>query len=39
MEYFSTDNRLIFNNKELTNNEYKEINKLKNYKLDKLQEL
>ena len=40
LEYFSTDNRLIFNNKkELTNNEYKKINKLKNYKLDKLQEL
>ena len=40
LEYFSIDNRLIFNNKkELTNNEYKEINKLKNYKLDKLQEL
>ena len=40
LEYFSVDNRLIFNNKkELTNNEYKEINKLKNYKLDKLQEL
>ena len=40
LEYFTVDNRLIFNNKkELTNNEYKEINKLKNYKLDKLQEL
>lgn len=40
LEFFSIDNRLIFNNKkELTNNEYKQINKLKNYSLDKLQEL
>ena len=37
---YKMDNRLIFNNKkELTNNEYKEINKLKNYKLSKLQEM
>ena len=37
---YKMDNRLIFNNKkELTNNEYKEINKLKNYTLLKLQEM
>ena len=37
---FKLDNRLIFNNKkELTNNEYKQINKLKNYTLSKLQEI
>lgn len=40
LKYFSVDNRLIFNNKkELTNNEYKQINKLKNYSLGKLQEI
>jgi hypothetical protein len=40
LEFFSIDNRLIFNNKkELTNNEYKQINKLKNYSLGKLQEI
>ena len=40
LEFFSVDNRLIFNNKkELTNNEYKQINKLKNYSLGKLQEI
>ena len=40
LEYFSLDNRLIFNNKkELTNNELKQINKLKNYTLSKLQEI
>ena len=37
---YKMDNRLIFNNKkELTNNEYKQINKLKNYTLSKLQEM
>lgn len=40
LDYFDLDNRLIFNNKkELTNNEYKQINKLKNYTLSKLQEI
>ena len=40
LDYFNLDNRLIFNNKkELTNNEYKQINKLKNYQLSKLQEI
>ena len=40
LHYFDLDNRLIFNNKkELTNNEYKQINKLKNYTLSKLQEM
>ena len=29
----------LLTKKELTNNEYKEINKLKNYKLSKLQEI
>jgi hypothetical protein len=40
LDYFSLDNKLVFNNKnELTNNELKQINRLKNYTLSKLQEI
>tara|TARA_B110000971_G_scaffold156364_1_gene159732 strand:+ start:1032 stop:1751 length:720 start_codon:yes stop_codon:yes gene_type:complete len=40
LDYFSSDNKLVFNNKkELTNKELKQINRLKNYTLSKLQEI
>tara|TARA_B110001452_G_scaffold15488_4_gene12578 strand:- start:7016 stop:7717 length:702 start_codon:yes stop_codon:yes gene_type:complete len=40
LDYFSSDNKLVFNNKkELTIKEIKQINRLKNYTLSKLQEI
>ncbi len=40
LKFFEVDSRLIFNNKvELTNKEFKQINKLKNYKLSQLHEI